>query len=588
MYQQKQREQMNASSNFPGSSNSYTFASSNNGPNFAGSHNDPSPQNDPYLIRYGFSLRCNLDESSGKIQAKIENNGQERVEHAYRYDHKGHLTQVFVDGLQAEKYEFNSQGQRVLKLTKQRQNAIKYLYDDQGCLIQAGTTVFTYDQGGALASQQDGGRLMRFKYKETKLEQVILPDGAVIRYEYPDLRLYSAANQGAGPSAGQANTLPPNLPANPLGPMRKFKNNRLVAEYGWKNLFELNEYLDYELGLRYIFNYAQTNKQKNLGSKAGLASLASLETLASIAICALNQKPGSLKTLLSEPDGPGSQTQGQARGQTQGQARAQTLVCGCDQVGTPKLFTQPSGQRVKQIDYDSFGVVQYDTYPELFIPIGFAGGLVDRHTGLVRFGFRDYMPELGRFTCPDPLGDTGGDHDLYDYCVDDPVNMVDPEGLRGEALVDRGRTQGEKEEKSWREIADDCLEELPPGDWSVKNLSSKEFRDKAIKELGDRYLDKIIDRAVKGMMNTTLGGFFLVKDLGVAKARLVSHGSAAAADIIGSKLAGRQNEWKAWEGIGKGWDVFDEKFNYHSPSAIIRKGIKYLDERSKNQNKNEK
>ncbi len=78
--------------------------------------------------------------------------------------------------------------------------------------------------------------------------------------------------------------------------------------------------------------------------------------------------------------------------------------------------------------------MQYDTYPELFIPIGFAGGLVDRHTGLVRFGFRDYMPELGRFTCPDPLGDTGGDHDLYDYCVDDPVNMVDPEGLRGTSV----------------------------------------------------------------------------------------------------------------------------------------------------------
>ena len=448
MYQQKQREQMNASSNFPGSSNSYTFASSNNGPNFAGSNNCPSPQNDPYLIRYGFSLRCNLDESSGKIQAKIENNGQERIEYAYRYDHKGHLTQVFVDGLQAEKYEFNSQGQRVLKLTKQRQNAIKYLYNDQGCLIQAGTTVFTYDQGGALASQQDGGRLMRFKYKETKLEQVILPDGAVIRYEYPDLSLYSAANQGAGPSAGQANTLPPNLPANPLGPMRKFKNNRLVAEYGWKNLFELNEYLDYELGLRYIFNYAQTNKRKNLGSKASQASQASLETLESIAICALNQKPGSLKTLLSEPDGPGSQAQGQARGQTQGQARAQTLVCGCDQVGTPKLFTQPSGQRVKQIDYDSFGVVQYDTYPELFIPIGFAGGLVDRDTGLVRFGFRDYMPELGRFTCPDPLGDTGGDHDLYDYCVDDPVNMVDPEGLRG------GRLERNKESTLQKVITD--------------------------------------------------------------------------------------------------------------------------------------
>ena len=36
---------------------------------------------------------------------------------------------------------------------------------------------------------------------------------------------------------------------------------------------------------------------------------------------------------------------------------------------------------------------------------------------------------MGRFTAPDPLGDTGGDHDLYDYCVDEPVGRVDPEGL---------------------------------------------------------------------------------------------------------------------------------------------------------------
>ncbi|MCC8194928.1 MAG: RHS repeat-associated core domain-containing protein [Deltaproteobacteria bacterium] len=105
------------------------------------------------------------------------------------------------------------------------------------------------------------------------------------------------------------------------------------------------------------------------------------------------------------------------------------LRVGCDQVATPKVFTDASGREVKYVDYDSFGVALEDTYPELFIPVGFAGGLRDPDTGLVRFGYRDYDPEAGRFTCPDPLGDTGGDHDLYDYCVDDPVSMNDPAGL---------------------------------------------------------------------------------------------------------------------------------------------------------------
>ena len=79
-----------------------------------------------------------------------------------------------------------------------------------------------------------------------------------------------------------------------------------------------------------------------------------------------------------------------------------------------------------------------ETNPDLFIPVGFAGGLRDRDTGFVRCGYRDYDPYLGRFTCPDPLGDTGGDHDLYDYCVDDPVNMTDPSGLFGQFLGQQG------------------------------------------------------------------------------------------------------------------------------------------------------
>ncbi|MFZ2633661.1 MAG: RHS repeat-associated core domain-containing protein, partial [Desulfosalsimonadaceae bacterium] len=50
-------------------------------------------------------------------------------------------------------------------------------------------------------------------------------------------------------------------------------------------------------------------------------------------------------------------------------------------------------------------------------------------TGLVRFGFRDYDPETGRWTAKDPIGFGGGDTDLYGYCLNDPVNFVDPIGL---------------------------------------------------------------------------------------------------------------------------------------------------------------
>ncbi len=40
-----------------------------------------------------------------------------------------------------------------------------------------------------------------------------------------------------------------------------------------------------------------------------------------------------------------------------------------------------------------------------------------------------FDPRTGRFTAPDPIGLAGGDEDVYGYCLDDPVNGVDPVGL---------------------------------------------------------------------------------------------------------------------------------------------------------------
>jgi len=89
------------------------------------------------------------------------------------------------------------------------------------------------------------------------------------------------------------------------------------------------------------------------------------------------------------------------------------------------LRTQEIAQELR---YDEFGVVTLDTNPG-FQPFGFAGGLHDPDTGLVRFGARDYDAEVGRWTAKDPIGFDGGDTNLYAYVGNDPVNCVDPLGL---------------------------------------------------------------------------------------------------------------------------------------------------------------
>ncbi len=99
-----------------------------------------------------------------------------------------------------------------------------------------------------------------------------------------------------------------------------------------------------------------------------------------------------------------------------------------DQVGSLRIVADGSGNVVKRIDYDTFGNIIADTDPTFEVPFGFAGGLHDRDTGLVRFGYRDYDPETGRWTAKDPIGFAGGDTDLYGYCLNDPVNNFDPDG----------------------------------------------------------------------------------------------------------------------------------------------------------------
>jgi RHS repeat-associated protein len=102
---------------------------------------------------------------------------------------------------------------------------------------------------------------------------------------------------------------------------------------------------------------------------------------------------------------------------------------GSDHLGTPKVVTDNTGTIVRQVEYDSWGVKISDTNPGFDIPVGFAGGIPDDATGLVRFGFRDYEPATGRWTAKDPIFFRGGQFNLFGYAGNDPVNLKDPSGL---------------------------------------------------------------------------------------------------------------------------------------------------------------
>ncbi len=99
-----------------------------------------------------------------------------------------------------------------------------------------------------------------------------------------------------------------------------------------------------------------------------------------------------------------------------------------DHLGSPRLVVDVATNTVaQQMDYDAFGNVTLDSNPG-FQPFGFAGGLYDRDTKLVRFGARDYEAETGRWTVKDPIG-FGGGFNFYNYVINDPINLNDSIGL---------------------------------------------------------------------------------------------------------------------------------------------------------------
>ena len=98
-----------------------------------------------------------------------------------------------------------------------------------------------------------------------------------------------------------------------------------------------------------------------------------------------------------------------------------------DHLGSVRLVVNTQTQEVVQrLEYDAWGRVLVDTAPG-FQPFGFAGGVGDTRTNLIRFGARDYAPTSGTWISSDPIGLKGG-LSRYAYARGNPVGRIDTDG----------------------------------------------------------------------------------------------------------------------------------------------------------------
>jgi RHS repeat-associated protein len=98
-----------------------------------------------------------------------------------------------------------------------------------------------------------------------------------------------------------------------------------------------------------------------------------------------------------------------------------------DGLGSIRQIVDRNGNSLNQYRYTAFGKMKQvqggsgNTYM-------FTGREWDADAGLYYYRARWYDPDVGRFLAKDPIGFRGGQVDLYGYCLNDPLNLIDPEG----------------------------------------------------------------------------------------------------------------------------------------------------------------
>jgi len=98
-----------------------------------------------------------------------------------------------------------------------------------------------------------------------------------------------------------------------------------------------------------------------------------------------------------------------------------------DHLGTPQLVTDGAQKVVWSATYDPYGTTN-DAAGSATQNIRLPGQFFDAETGLHQNGFRDYMPDLGRYLESDPIG-LGGGMNPYAYAKGNSLNRTDPLGL---------------------------------------------------------------------------------------------------------------------------------------------------------------
>jgi RHS repeat-associated protein len=288
-------------------------------------------------------------DALGRIVQKTEVIGGVTKVYGYTYDDLRRLTDVTVNGVLEEHFEYDANGNRLLAFNATAATTYTGTYDDQDRLISYGPFDYTYTANGELETKtnRDTDEEWIFEYDELgNLLTVGLPNGDLVEYLV----------DGMGRRVG------------------KKLNGVLTKQWIYRDTLKPVAELDGTGALVSEFVY---------GSKSNVPDYV--------------RRGGNTYRVVG------------------------------DHLGSPRYVVNVAnaGDVPFAASYTSFGEVTGVGLD--WMPFGFAGGIYEPGTGLVRFGARDYDVATTRWASKDPHGFLGGIN-LYAYASNDPMNYRDATG----------------------------------------------------------------------------------------------------------------------------------------------------------------
>ena len=111
-----------------------------------------------------------------------------------------------------------------------------------------------------------------------------------------------------------------------------------------------------------------------------------------------------------------------------------------DHLGSVRVVLDDDGNVLQQLYYHPFGGVWGDAGTDIGLqPWKYSGKEYDHRDGLdlYDYGARLYDPAASRWTSPDPLCEKYYHLSPYVFCLNNPINCVDPDGRDGVLIIDK-------------------------------------------------------------------------------------------------------------------------------------------------------